>query len=275
MMWITGIGAILCLIYYAIIVFYSGFSTSFAWFWPLAGVFLLVMTMGALYERLHPKRWPMWAPVSAVTFFWASVVIFCVVETLVFLGVASSDMPNLDYVIVLGAKVEEGRISNSLKKRLDKAIEYSQKNPDTIFILSGGQGKDEPTSEAQMMYEYLRYNGVPEKQMVLEQQSTSTVENIAYSKVLIDKMEKEQDEKKVWNTEESKAPGPYMVAEDKPIQVGVLTSNFHVFRATQIAQKWGIKEIYGIGTRSDRVLFLHLCVRECAAILKDKFMGNM
>lgn len=128
--------------------------------------------------------------------FWASVIIFCVVETLVFLGVASSDMPNLDYVIVLGAKVEEGRISNSLKKRLDKAIEYSQKNPDTIFILSGGQGKDEPTSEAQMMYEYLRYNGVPEKQMVLEQQSTSTVENIAYNKVLIDKMEKEQDEKR-------------------------------------------------------------------------------
>lgn len=277
MMWITGIGAVLCLVYYGIIVFYSGFSTSFAWFWPLAGGFFFVMTAGGLYRKLYPKRWPLWVPVSAVTFLWASVAIFCVVEALVFLGVASSDMPNLDYVIVLGAKVEEGRISNSLQKRLDKAIEYSQKNPDTVFILSGGQGKDEPTSEAQMMYEYLRYNGVPERQMVLEQQSASTVENIAYSKLLIDKMEQEKDAKKPLNMEEdhSKAPGPYMIVEDKPIQIGVLTSNFHIFRATQIARKRGIEEIYGIGARTDRVLFLHLCVRECAAILKDKLMGNM
>ncbi len=273
MMWIAGIGAALCLAYYGVIVCYSGFSTSFAWIWPLASAFLLTLTSGMLYGRHHPKKLPLWLPVSAFTFLGASVAILCAVEILVFLGAASSDVPNLDYVIVLGAKVEEGRISNSLQKRLDKAIEYSQKNPDTVLILSGGQGKDEPASEAWMMYEYLRYNGVPEKQLVMEDQSASTAQNIMYSKAIIDRLEREKDQAK--NRTDPIPPGPYMVAEDKPIQIGVLTSNFHVFRATRIARRCGLEEVCGIGASSDSILFLHLCVRECAAILKDKLMGNM
>lgn len=273
MVWIAGIGAVLCLVYYGVIVCYSGISTSFAWFWPAAGIFLGALTAGALYGKHNPKKIPLWMSVSAVTFLLASVVIFCVVEVLIFLGVAGANTPNMDYVIVLGAKVEEGRISNSLQMRLDRAVEYSRRNPDTVFILSGGKGKDEPASEASVMYEYLKAKGVPESQMVLEERSESTVENIAYSKVLIDEMERGKDSRK--GSEQHKAPGPYMEVEDKPVQVGVLTSDFHIFRAVQIGKKCGISEIYGIGARSDGVLFVHLCVRECAAVLKDKLMGNM
>lgn len=273
MMWVTGIGAAVCLAYYGVIVCYSGFSTSFAWFWPLAAMFLLALTGGMAYGRFYPRRIPLWLSVSAFTFLGASIVILCAVEVLVFLGAASANTPNLDYVIVLGAKVEEGRISSSLQKRLDRAIEYSQRNPDTVWILSGGQGRDEPASEARMMYEYMRYNGVPERQLVMEERSQSTAQNISYSKEIIDRLEEERDRQRTGQPDIP--PGPYMVAEDKPIQIGVLTSNFHVFRATQIARRWGIKEVCGIGAPSDRILFLHLCVRECAAILKDKLMGNM
>ena len=60
------------------------------------------------------------------------------------MGAASSDEQNLDYVIVLGAKVKEEGISKSLKARLDNAIEFSQDNPGTVLILSGGQGSEEP-----------------------------------------------------------------------------------------------------------------------------------
>ena len=273
MMWVTGIGAVVCLVYYGVIVCYSGFSTSFAWIWPLAAVFLLALTAGMAYSRFYPKRIPLWLSVPAFTFLGASVIILCVVEVMVFLGAASANMPNLDYVIVLGAKVEEGRISSSLQKRLDKAIEYSQRNPDTVWIVSGGQGRDEPASEAQMMYEYMRYNGVPEKQLVMEDRSQSTAQNISYSKEIIDRLEEERGQHT--SPQPDIPPGPYMMAEDKPIQIGVLTSNLHVFRATQIARRWGIHEVCGIGAPSDRILFLHLCLRECAAILKDKLMGNM
>lgn len=272
-MWIAGIGAVLCLAYYGVIVCYSGISTSFAWFWLLAGLFLGTLAAGALYGRHHPKKVPLRVSVSVSTFLLASLVIFCVVEVFIFVGAAGANTPNLDYVIVLGAKVEDGRISNSLQMRLDRTYEYSRRNPETVFILSGGKGNDEPASEASMMYQYLRSKGVPERQLVMEERSKSTVENIAYSKVLIDEMERGKDSQKAG--ELHKAPGPYMEVEDKPVQIGVLTSNFHVFRAVQIGKRWGFHEIYGIGARSDRVLFVHLCVRECAAVLKDKLMGNM
>lgn len=271
LVWIAGGFAVVCLIYYFVIVIYSGFTTSFAVIWLLASGFFFLVAAGAKYARLHPKKLPLWMPVSAATLFGAAVTVFCVVELLVFMGAASTDVPNLDYVIVLGAKVNEGSISNSLRMRLDKAIEYSQQNPASILVLSGGKGKDEPMSESQAMYNYLLYNGISARQMVMETVSTSTVENIAYSRVLIDQIE----ERKKANAVSTVPPGPFTKVEDKPLQVGVLTSNYHVFRARMIAQKWGIPGIYGIASGSDPVLFPHLCVRECIAILKDKLMGNM
>ena len=108
----------------------------------------------------------------------------------------------------------------------------------------------------------------------METISTSTVENIAYSKVLIDEIQKARKERQAKEMRPI-APGPYVVAEDRPLQIGVLTSDFHVFRARMIAEKWGISGIYGIASESDLLLFPHLCVRECAAILKDRLMGNM
>lgn len=272
MFWIAGILALLCLIYYIVIVIYSGITTSFAFIWLLASGFFIMVSAGARYAHLHPKKLPLWMPVSAATLFGAAVTIFCVVEILIFMGAASADVPNLDYLIVLGAKVKEDTISNSLKMRLDKAIEYSQQNPDTILVLSGGKGVDEPVYEAQAMFDYLLYNGVPASQMAMETYSTSTVENIAYSKVLIDNI---QEERRQAGKGTDAAPGAHVAVEEKPLQIGVLTSNFHVFRARMIAQKWGIPGIYGIASDTDPLLFPHLCVRECAAILKDKLMGNM
>ena len=54
-----------------------------------------------------------------------------------------------------------------------------------------------------------------------------------------------------------------------------MTSNYHVFRARLTARKWGLENVYGISADSDPVLFVHLCVREWASIIKDRLMGNM
>lgn len=274
MMWIAGLLAVLCLIYYIVILVYSGITTSFAFIWLIGSGFFFLVAAGIRYEHLHPRRLPLWLPVSAATLAITSLLIFCIVETLIFTSAVSHEVPNLDYLIVLGARVREDGISRSLQMRLDKAVSYSQNNPDTVLVLSGGKGDDEPMMECQAMYDYLLYNGVPKEQMVLETFSTSTVENIAYSKVVIDALEEEkrkEAEKKL----KPIAPGPYSVVEDKPLQIGVLTSDFHVFRAKMIGKKWGLPGLYGIASDTDRILFPHFCVRECAAILKDKLMGNM
>ena len=272
--WVTAAAAVLCLVYYIVIVVYSGFTTSFAWFWPAAAVFLALLSAGAWYARKYPKRIPLWVSVPAVTVPAAGLAVFAVTGILVFLGASASVKPSLDYLIVLGAKVDERGISRSLKHRLDTAIAYAQENPGTVLILSGGQGPDEPVSESQAMYDYLLYNGVPAQQMRQENVSSSTVENIAYSRVLIGQLEEERLEAR--NQRGGVVPpGPFQQVENKPLQVGILTSDFHVFRALQIAKKWNIPNVHGICAPSDPVLFVHLCVRECAAILKDQLMGNM
>lgn len=272
--WVLWAGAAVCLAYYIAIVIYAGFSVSFSWFWPMAALFLFLAGCGIRYDRFHPKKMPLWLPVSAATFAAAAAVIFCTVETMVFLGATTADFPGLDYVIVLGAKVHPDGISNSLRKRLNKAVEYSRENPDTVFVLSGGQGKDEPVPEARAMHDYLVNNGIPESRLVLETSSASTAENLAYSKVLIDKLEKEKLDSAGGGTV-TLVPGPYLEVERRPVEIGVLTSSYHVFRARKIGEKWGIKNIRGISAGSDMLLFPHLCVRECAAILKDRLMGNL
>ncbi|GLC80138.1 YdcF family protein [Lacrimispora brassicae] len=266
--------AVFCIIYYVVIIFYSGLTTSFSLIWLLFAGICILLPLGWEAYGKHKEKVPLWIPVSVITMCCTGILVFMVVEVLVFTGVAVRDTSNLDYVIVLGARVKETGVSKSLKKRLDKAIEYVDNNPSTILVLSGGQGEDEPVSEAAAMRDYLVFNGVKEEQLILETRSTSTVENIAYSRVAI---EDDQAERKAHrqNNPIFMEPGTFEEVPDKPIKIGVLTSDFHVFRAQQIGKKWGIPDIYGISCGSDPILFVHFCVRECVAILKDKLVGNM
>lgn len=266
--------SILSAAYFFIITIYSGIGTSFSFIWLFFCALCLFLAYGRWYYTRNVDRIPRWIPVFVVTTCIAGLVIFGAVCILVFSGVAGKDPEGMDYVIVLGARVKEHAVSNSLKKRLDKAIEYSEKNPDTILVLSGGRGKDEPVSEARAMYQYLVYNGVDPDRLLLEEQSTSTVENIAFSKIVI---ERHRASQKLPQGRPPRVIGPAGAhqVEDKPLEIGVLTSNFHVFRAVMIARRWGFENVSGIAAGSDRVLFIHMCVRECASILKDRLMGNM
>ncbi len=312
-----GILGILSLVYFGIIVVYSGIETSMAWFWPVLGVLCFLLARGDAYYHHHRKQVPLWVPVSVATLCVTAVVVFLILQVLIFGGMIRSAPDHLDYLIVLGAKVREDDISSSLKRRLDKVIRYAEEHPDTKLVLSGGQGEDEPTTEAFAMAEYLRYNGIAPEQMLLETNSTSTKENMICSKALIDdqrRKEKErlreiQKKKQVQKLElelfvqrfeaggrepyrdfkgpaaERKSLQPLLsqnrqapaveILPDKPLQIGVLTSNFHLYRAMKIGEKYGFDHLYGVSSSSDPVLFIHLCVRESIAILKDKFMGNM
>lgn len=295
MSWILGISGALCLIYFVAIMVFSGPGTSFAFIWLVMALVFGLAASGKIVGRLSGAGLPLSVRVSAATLFVTGLVVFVIVEILIFTGVAQTDPKGLDYVIVLGAKVQTEGISKSLKMRLDKAIQYGEDNPDTIFVLSGGKGEDEPVAEAEAMYDYMVYNGVPKERLLMELQSTSTVENIAYSRLVIEndlarRKEEEIRQRRRERLEQMIPAGPEgrprlfggigpgdlaIEAPDKPVQIGVLTSNFHLFRAVQIGRKWGIPDIQGIAAPSELWMMPHFCVRECAAILKDKLMGNM
>lgn len=270
MTWILEAAAVLCLIYYGILIIYSGAATSFILFWPVCAVCLLMLAGAIHFRRRHPEAVPVWLSVAVTTVLAAAVAVFVAVELCIAAAALFSTKQAMDYVIVLGAKADKTQPSRSLKKRLNKALEYAENNPNTILVLSGGRGSDESVSEAQVMYDYLRFNGVPGDQLLMEPRSRNTKENIAFSKEVIERHE-------LWKAAVLRGSQEdcHYKREEDPVKIGIITSDFHLLRAEGIARKQGIRDIQGIAAPGDPVMALHLWVRECFAVLKDKFLGVM
>lgn len=154
---------------------------------------------------------------------------------------------NKDFIIILGSRIrKDGTLTPILKGRVDKAIEFSKKqkeknNRDIIFIPSGGKGEDESISEAEAMKKYLIENGVRESNIIIENKSYNTFENMKNSKKLID--EKNQTGKIVFST-----------------------TNYHVFRSGVIANNQGI-ECEGIGSTTKWYFYTNALIREFFANL--------
>ncbi len=135
----------------------------------------------------------------------------------------------VDYVVVLGAKVRDDGPSVSLWDRIYAARDYLEAHPHTVAVLSGGKGKDEPMSEAQCMFTELLALGIEPGRLWQEDKAESTWENIRYSLDLIQK--------------ETGA---------RPTKIGVLSSEYHLFRASLFAKKNHV-EFVGIPARTSRL----------------------
>jgi uncharacterized SAM-binding protein YcdF (DUF218 family) len=123
---------------------------------------------------------------------------------------------NEDAVIILGAGIDGETPRYPLLHRLEQGAEYYQKNPDAVIVVSGGKGNDEDITEALAMERYLVAHGVPKSHIFKEEESTSTYENFVFSRKILDQH----------------FIGPYSTL--------IITSDFHVFRATQIAKIAGL-----------------------------------
>ena len=121
-----------------------------------------------------------------------------------------------DAVIVLGKGLDGDKVPPNLAKRLDKAIEYHEKNPKALIVVSGGKGSDEKLSEAQAMYDYLISKGMPEEIIIIEDKSTTTYENFIFSTDIL----KER------------------MGED--YSVAFISNRFHIWRAERLAKSLGI-----------------------------------
>ena len=169
------------------------------------------------------------------------LVAFGTVEGCIVSQMHAQGKSDLDYVVVLGAQVRKSGPSLVLRYRLDKAIEYLDENPNTICIVSGGKGPNEPFPEAQGMADYLKEHGIAEQRILEEPESKTTEENIVNSKKLI---------------------------SDDNASVGVITNNFHMFRALQIADKYGLDNAQGIAAGSPPNMLVNNMVREFFAEIK-------
>lgn len=226
----------------------------FCMIWLPAGLFLLAVGFYRRLRMLHPKGFRLPAPLLWTAGLVIGVVcfLFTVVEIRIFTVMHQSPPQNLEYIIVLGAQVKGTRPSLALEKRLRKAQEYLEENPQTRAILSGGQGDGEDISEALCMSEYLIEHGVEEGRLLLEDRSTTTLENLQFSEEILRRQ-----------------------GASKHASIGILTNNFHVYRALRLAEHMGYTDSCGIAASSDWRLQPHYLVREFFALIKEKVRGNI
>lgn len=151
----------------------------------------------------------------------------------------------VDYIITLGSGIRSEDVPPLLKSRLDKAIEYYHKNPNAKIVVSGGQGADEPVSEAFAMKKYLLSQNIPETQILVEDQSTTTFENMTFSKKII------FEDWKISNTEPT---------------ILFSTNNYHVLRGALYAKKAHLKA-EGIGAPTALYFLPTALIREYIALL--------
>lgn len=221
-------------------------GTGFFMVWILLGIVFFALGMGA-----HFSLWgklPLIVKIPILTFTILGFCCFLLVEILILSKFSAHAEDNLDYIIVLGAQVHENGPSYVLARRLDAAKAYLEDNPNTICIVSGGQGYNEPFSEAKGMADYLEKSGIARDRILLEDKSTNTVENIRFSKSFI---------------------------PDENASVGIVTNSFHVYRGVQIAKKQGLKKVQGIAARSYPLFLPNNMLREFFGVTKDFLAGNL
>jgi len=244
MLWkITGIIGILCIVYYLIIIFYAGFQANFSKFWAAAGISCLAASVLKFHVSL-----PGTVKLVGGILLLVVISVFFAVEARIVFAMSSKNTSDLEYVIVLGARVRGETPSKSLYKRLQRAEKYLKENPSTIAVLSGGQGFGEDISEAEAMRRYLTAHGICKDRLRSEDQSTNTKENMKYS---------------------------FAIIGDQDTRTGVITNNFHVYRSVAIGKKMGYKNLEGVAASSSAILQVNYMVREFFAVIKDKFIGNI
>ena len=194
---------------------------------------------------------PQLANLSVISLFFGVSVIYISIVFVVFMlyCIFLQIIPrkrDFDYVIIHGAGLLDGDLmSKLLSDRLDKAIEVYRKDPTPpIMIPSGGKGSDEKISEAEAMEKYLLEKGIPAENIIREDRSTTTFENLKYSKEIIDAREGSK----------------YTV---------LVTSNYHVYRALRYCRRIGLK-CTGVGSHTAFYYWPSALIREFIAVHAEK-----
>jgi len=209
----------------------------------ISAISCLFIVYGLFYEKLILIKWLTYSTIALCSSYLAMML---------FIGIYGRNdnvTYNEDAAIVLGAAIRGEQVSLLLSNRLDKALEYSEKNPNAIIIVSGGQGPGEDISEALAMERFLIAKGLPKERIIKEEASISSYENILYSGIFMDNL------------------------FDGPCESVIITSDFHIFRAVKIAKQLGLNTTHIHAKTKWNYIPLNYS-RECMAILWLLIIGN-
>ena len=241
---ISLILGIVCVWYGTVIMSVRSGTKFYVVWYLLAAFFLSISAIGFFHV------WEKMSPV-AVKLIFAVIVILAVALTstaIVILANGTAEDEDCDTIIVLGAQVKQNGPSVVLKFRLDAAAEYLTNHKMAKCIVSGGQGRTEPCTEAEAMGAYLVQMGIEPSRIIQEPKATTTKENFEFSKLYCD------------------------FENDK---IGVVTNSFHEFRSVLLAKKAGYGNVVRIPAGSIPLYLPNNVLRECLAVWKDLICGNL
>lgn len=215
----------------------------FQWFAGMAAAGLGVLIIRWRYRTFtnREKGWITAGQALAVLV----MLSFVVIESLILQAALSLDNRKADILLILGARVRGEQITLSLKNRLDTGLAYLERYPGTPVVVSGGKGPGEDITEAEAMKRYLVAHGVPSRQIITEDYSTSTFENMLFTKQLL------QSE-----------------ADAGSFTFMIVTSDFHMYRAKMLAGRVGL-HVYGHSSKTPLLTQPKEYVREYAALIKS------
>jgi uncharacterized SAM-binding protein YcdF (DUF218 family) len=179
------------------------------------------------------------------------ILIYIVTGSLILDAARGDSGKDPQYIVVLGAGLRGDSPSPILSDRIQKAYTYLTEHPDAVCIASGGQGEDEQISEAQCIFNHLTQMGIDESRIWLEDKSTSTWENFKFTLNLIEEK-----------------------TGSRPEQLGVLSNDFHLFRAGIFARQCGIDPIGIPAPTSNFTLRINYYLREVAGVWHYLILGG-
>jgi uncharacterized SAM-binding protein YcdF (DUF218 family) len=198
----------------------------------------IVMLAFAVWGRLGRIRW------LRITALAAAAAVLAASGALAAYGLRDTAQGNDQALIVLGAGVHGRTVTQVLAARLRVALAYHERNPGALIVVAGGRGPQEDVTEAQAMRDFLVARGADPDRIVMEDRSTSTAENFANAKVLLDQR------------------------LDPGYRASFVTSEFHVFRASLVAREAGVR---GGHLHSDTLWYVQPSsyLRELVAVAKQ------
>lgn len=219
-------------------------ARGYAW-WAYALLFVAALVV--LHRFLPAALWK-----AVVALVCLGLAYFCFVESFIIKNARTDSNPERDYLIVLGAAVYGDQPSLTLVRRMEGAMDYLERYPNAVAIVSGGMGPGETVTEGQAMYDWMTAHGVDPSRIITETEATSTEENLQNSFAII------------------RARG------DEPQgKVAIVSSAYHLYRAKLFAQKLGVTDAAGVAAPWGYLfVMLNYFIREAFGVTHFWVFGN-
>lgn len=248
------IAALIGCAFLALLAFFFKFCVPGYSFSALVCICLIALILFYAFMPMVGLKFPVFAKITTRIFTVILIIGLLVVgitEAIIIKESFGNPDEQVDYMVVLGAKVNKNGPSVSLWDRICAAYVYLEYHPNVIAVVSGGQGTDEPITEAECMYRELVMLGIDPNRIWVEDEATSTWENINFSLDLIEEK-----------------------TGQRPTKLGVLSSEYHLFRASLFAKACGV-EFVGIPAQTSRMgQRINHFMREVAGVWHYLILGG-